>query len=138
MFVAHYSIMNLGFLYSILSNRFIPVSTTQEYASLELYTTDLADVKYMDPSMTLAATLLVPLSRDVELTPTDLPVRIQFIQDVSASMSEDRKLEASIDGLKMICQKLTEGDEIGLVKFSSRVNTIRLVVITLCLFGFLQ
>lgn len=66
--------------------------------------------------MVLEATLRVPLSTQ--------PVRIQFVQDVSSSM-EGEKLQASKGGLKEICRKLTPADEVGLIKFGSKVDVVR-------------
>ncbi|RUS16039.1 hypothetical protein BC937DRAFT_91672 [Endogone sp. FLAS-F59071] len=102
----------------VISERFVPVITSQECATLELYTTDLAGEEYMVDSMVLAATLQVPL-------PTQ-PVRIQFVQDVSASMNGE-KLQASMVGLKEICRKLTQADEVGLIvyDYSKRRNCRR-------------
>ncbi|RUS14379.1 hypothetical protein BC937DRAFT_93917 [Endogone sp. FLAS-F59071] len=101
----------------VISERFVPVITSQEFATLELFTTDLAGEEYMVDSMVLAATLQVPLST---------PVRIQFVQDVSASM-DGEKLQASKVGLKEICRKLTQADEVGLIRFGSKVETISVI-----------
>ncbi|RUS17514.1 hypothetical protein BC937DRAFT_89879 [Endogone sp. FLAS-F59071] len=48
---------------------------------------------------------------------------MQFVQDVSASMTGE-KMEASKNGLKKICQKLAQGDEVGLIQFCSSVDTV--------------
>jgi len=102
----------------VISTRFVPVNTDQEYAILELYTTNLTNEKYMVPSMSLAAKLKVPLP----IEPVR-PVRVQFVQDVSCSM-DGEKIQASKGGLKEICRKLTQADEVGLIKFGSRVEVV--------------
>ncbi|RUS23977.1 hypothetical protein BC938DRAFT_474319, partial [Jimgerdemannia flammicorona] len=105
------------------STVFVPVAVAQDFATLELYTTDLANEKYMLPSMILAATLQVPLSKDAVDTPVQLPVRIQFVQDVSSSMQHS-KILTSKEGLKRICRKLSQGDEVGLIKFGDSVEVV--------------
>jgi len=72
----------------------------------------------MVDSMVPAATLQVPLSTQ--------PVRIQFVQDVSASM-DGEKLQASRGALKESCRNLTQVDEVGLIKFGSKVETISVI-----------
>ncbi|RUS34063.1 hypothetical protein BC938DRAFT_482584, partial [Jimgerdemannia flammicorona] len=106
----------------VISTPFIPVSSDQDFAELELYTTDLSNQKYVIPSMKLGATLKVPLTTTA--IENSLPLRIQFVQDVSGSM-DGEKLLACKDGLKAICRKLAnEADEVGLIKFGSAVEIV--------------
>ncbi|RUS29021.1 hypothetical protein BC938DRAFT_481159 [Jimgerdemannia flammicorona] len=78
----------------------------------------------MLPSMIPAGTVQVPLSNDLVDTAVQLPVRIQFVQDVSESM-RGSKLLSSKEGLKRICRKLSQGDEVGLIKFGDSVEVVR-------------
>ncbi|RUS25346.1 hypothetical protein BC938DRAFT_472301, partial [Jimgerdemannia flammicorona] len=77
----------------------------------------------MLPSMILAGTVQVPLSKDVMDIPVQLPVRIQFVQDVSTSM-RGIKLLSSKEGLQRICRKLSQSDEVGLIKFGNIVEVV--------------
>ena len=93
----------------------------QTHAKLELYTSDLPKAKYISQT-NHAYEAQVPLSSQCPA----MPMRIQFVVDVSASMSEELKLRSLKDGLKKVCLKLTEDeDEVGLIEFSSEVETIR-------------
>ncbi|RUS33170.1 hypothetical protein BC938DRAFT_472784 [Jimgerdemannia flammicorona] len=107
-------------VHELIQTVFFPVLTTQDIAKLELYTTDRDDEIYMVPSMRLAATLAVPLSRVDET----LPVKLLFVQDASPSMNDGDKLSASKDGIKDVCHILNTADEVGLIKFSKSVITI--------------
>ncbi|RUS34922.1 hypothetical protein BC938DRAFT_477812 [Jimgerdemannia flammicorona] len=73
-------------------------------------------------SMVLAGTVQVPLSKYV----ADIHVRIQFVQDVSGSM-DGTKLVSSQEGLRRICRKLSQGDEVGLIKFGDFAEVVRYV-----------
>jgi len=43
---------------------------------------------------------------------------------VGSSMEWSNKMQSSIDGLTRICQKLSQGDEVGLLKFGDKVEVV--------------